>query len=100
MCYVKIIDEVDDSLILFVFSQDESDKLPFPNNEEEFSLPQDTFATLLKDRLQPGTTPDDEEELRSRTKHSVKKEELKEEGTMNRKGKPHKNLTLIFLISN
>ncbi|KAK3879672.1 hypothetical protein Pcinc_015780 [Petrolisthes cinctipes] len=49
---------------------DESDKLPFPNNESEFQLPTE-FSDLLDERIKP--------EMREETKEEEKREEKKEE---------------------
>ncbi|KAB7497723.1 MRG/MORF4L-binding protein [Armadillidium nasatum] len=61
---------------------DESDKLPFPNNQEDFTLPQDTFASLLEDRLHTADV-EDEEPVKGRVKTaSISKKEEKEDGTL------------------
>ncbi|KAG7164747.1 putative MRG/MORF4L-binding protein-like, partial [Homarus americanus] len=47
---------------------DESDKLPFPNDENEFNLPEVEFSDLLDERSKPDIKEDnkDEKEIRAR----------------------------------
>ncbi|XP_068202991.1 MRG/MORF4L-binding protein [Palaemon carinicauda] len=45
---------------------DESDRLPFPNDENDFSLPDGEFSDLLDEKNRPDMKPDDEKESRGR----------------------------------
>lgn len=64
--------------------QDESDKLPFPNDESEFQLPTE-FTELLDERIRPDTRDD----TRDEEKRDEKKEEKKEKEVRGR-GRPPK----------
>lgn len=54
-----------------IIFQDESDKLPFPNDENDFTLPDIEFSDLLDERVKP----DDKEEKESRARGRPPKKE-------------------------
>ena len=55
------------------FQQDESDRLPFPNDENEFSLPDDLFGSLMESRGRLSNI--EEKDVRSRSRSSTRKED-------------------------
>ncbi|XP_064095092.1 MRG/MORF4L-binding protein-like [Macrobrachium nipponense] len=59
---------------------DESDRLPFPNDENDFSLPDGEFSDLLDERSKPDLK-DDEKESRGRGRPPKKEKERSDEGS-------------------
>lgn len=79
---------------LMSFLQNESEILPFPNREEEFVLPEDTYADLMDKNFprqglsKPDSEKSEKHEKIDKTEHSGKAE--KEE-------KPEPGVCLILL---